>query len=87
MSLMLRRLSILGKVLSAGKKMWSFPSLRDSEASPGVLCPVLDPSVQERHRHIGHNQTEGHQVISVLWGDAERVGTVQEAHEESYKYV
>lgn len=55
-------------------------------AATRVLCPVLDPSVKERHGHIGHSQTEGHQS-NLLWKDAERVATVQEAYLESYKYV
>ena len=52
------------------------------ETQPGVLCPALEPSAQERHGPVGAGSEEGHKNdqrngAPVLRGQAERDGTSQ----------
>jgi len=35
-------------------------TLYSGETPPGVLCPALEPSAQERHRPVGAGPEEGH---------------------------
>lgn len=63
-----------------------------------MLNSVLDPPVKEIHRAIGENLVKGHDDVegteaSLLWGKAERSGTIQPGGEGSeglinvYKYM
>ena len=36
------------------------PLLRSGETLPGVLCPALEPSAQDRHGPVGEGPEEGH---------------------------
>ena len=36
------------------------PLLCAGEASPGILRPDMESSVEERHRHVGAHPEEGH---------------------------
>ena len=38
----------------------SAPLLHSGETSPGVLCPALETSAQERHRPVGVGPEKGH---------------------------
>ena len=38
----------------------SAPPLCSGETLPGVLCPALEPSAQERHGPVGVGPEEGH---------------------------
>jgi len=38
----------------------SAPLLCSGETSPGVLCPPLEPSAQERQAGVGADPEEGH---------------------------
>jgi len=64
-------------VWPAGRGRFSFPStLPPSEASSGVLCPVLSSPVQEWWRATGQSPAEGYKVgertgPSLLWEEAE----------------
>jgi len=44
----------------------SAPLLRSAEASPGVLCPALDPPAQEGHEPVGLGPEEATKVIREL---------------------
>ena len=64
------------------KRVDSAPLLCAGETPPGVLCPALEPSKQERHRPVGVGPEEGHKNdqrdrTPLLSGKAERVGVVQ----------
>jgi len=57
-------------------------TLCSGEASPGVLCPDVETSVQERHRTVGSHPEEGHEndpwgQTSLQQGQTERAGAVQ----------
>lgn len=70
----------LGGILSAGQGMWFFLFLNIGEALPGVLCPVLGPLVQARQGHVG-------EIASLLWGKADRAGTVQPSRSLRWPYI
>ena len=58
------------------------PLLCTGEASPGLLHPDVESSVQERHRPVGACQEEGHKndqrgVKPLLLGLSQRAGAVQ----------
>ena len=62
--------------------------LYSSEASPGVLCPALEPSAQGRHGPVGADPEEGHKNrqragTPLLWGKTERVGVIQPGEEKA----
>jgi len=41
----------------------SAPLLRSGESPPGVLCPVLEPSAQDRHGPVGAGPEEATEMI------------------------
>jgi len=65
-----------------GKEGDPAPLLCSGEASPGILCPDVESSVQERHGPVGVCPEEGQKndpkdEIPLLQGQAERGGAVQ----------
>jgi len=46
-----------------GKRGDSAPLLRSGETSPGVLCPALEPSVQDRPGLVGVGPEEATKMI------------------------
>ena len=57
-------MAILALLLPAGqqaKEGDSAPLLHSGESPPGVLCPALEPSAQERHGLVGAGPEEGHE--------------------------
>jgi len=71
-----------------GKGGDSSPLLCSGETSPGVLCPALEPSAQERHGPVGEvpediNKDDPRAGAPLLCGKAERVGTVQPGEEKA----
>jgi len=68
----------------------SAPLLCAGEASPGVLCPGVESSVQERHRPVGVHPEKGHKNglwngTPILQGQAERGGDVQPGKEKAVR--
>ena len=64
------------------------PLLCTAEVSPGVLCPGVEHSVQERHGPVGACPEKGHindprNVTSLLRGQAESAGAVQPGEEKA----
>ena len=64
------------------------PVLSTGEAAPQVLCPVLGPSLQERHRGPGARSEKGNKAdegsgAQALWRAAEKAGIVQFGEEEA----
>jgi len=64
------------------------PLFSASETTPGVLSPLLGSSVQGKNRHTGESLMKGHKDdegtgTCVLWGKAERAGTVQPGEEKA----
>ena len=62
--------------------------LRSGKTPPGVLCPALESSAQERHRSVGTGQEKGHKNdqgagTAMLRGKAERVGALQPGEEKA----
>ena len=52
--------------------------LHTGETSPGVLCPNMKSSVQERCEPIGAHTEEGHRNgVPPLWGQTEKAEAVQ----------
>jgi len=41
----------------------SAPLLRSGETPPGLLCPALEPSTQERHGAVGVGLEHGHRNV------------------------
>jgi len=59
---------------------------------PGVLCPALEPPVQETPRPVGVGPEEGHRNderagTPLLWGKAETVGAVQPGEEKALGWL
>ena len=63
------------------------PSYTTHQASPGVLCPDGESSVQERYRPVGEHPEECHRDdvrdgTPLLWGQTERTEAVQPGQEK-----
>jgi len=41
----------------------SAPLLRSGESPPGVLCPALEPSEQDRHEVVGAGPEEATKIV------------------------
>ena len=73
---------------SVGSRNNCPPVLSTGEAAPQVLCPVLGPSLQERHRGPGARSEKGNKAdegsgAQALWRAAEKAGIVQFGEEEA----
>ena len=76
------------RVWPAGQGGHPPPLLRLSEASSGVLCPVLGSPAQERWGDTGESPAEGYKGdertgTSPLRGEAEGAGLVQPEEEKA----
>jgi len=77
-------------ILAASKEVWvegGDPAPLHCETSPGVLCPDVESSVQERDGPVAHAE-EGHRNdprngTALLQGQGERAGAVQPGEEKA----
>ena len=79
---------VSGIVWPAGVGRWLCPCIRYCEATPGVLCSVLGPSLQERHWGAGACPKKVSRAgkgsrEQILWGEAEGTGIVRCGEEEA----
>ena len=65
----------------------SAPLLHSGETPPGVLCPALEPSAQDRHGPVGAGPEEATAMVRGLeplsYEERLRVGAVQPGEEKA----
>ena len=76
--------------IASRSRRWSFSSAQCWWDTAEVLGPVLGSPVQEWYGHIGASAVKGHEDdegtgVSLLWGKAERAGTVQPIEEKAQR--